>query len=54
MISVASKTDMKEQIELKIDMGDSDLDTDIPNVEFMIDDGIDVEVKPAASLVPAR
>ena len=54
MISVASKTDMKEQIELKIDMGDSDLDTDIPNVEVMIDDGIDVEVKPEASLVPAR
>jgi TRAP-type mannitol/chloroaromatic compound transport system permease large subunit len=54
MISVASKTDMKEQIELKIDMGDSDINTGIPDVEFIVDDATDAGLKPASSLVPPR
>jgi hypothetical protein len=33
MISVANKTDMKEQIELNIDMG-TDSAAEIPNVDF--------------------
>ncbi len=38
MISVGSKTDMKEQLELKIDMDSSSMDLEMPDIDFMIDD----------------
>jgi len=37
MISVDSKTDMKEQIELNVEMPGSDLDSDSPKLEFNLD-----------------
>ncbi len=51
MISVASKTDMKEQIELNIDMG-SDAGVEIPNVDFPAEGDSGVEVKPMLSSEP--
>jgi TRAP-type mannitol/chloroaromatic compound transport system permease large subunit len=38
MISVANKTDMKEQIELNVDMG-TDSAAEIPNIDFSADTG---------------
>ncbi len=37
MISVGSKTDMKEQLELNINMGDSPQEGDMPNVAFPVE-----------------
>ncbi len=52
MISVASKTDMKEQIELNIDMG-SDVGAEMSDVEFPAEGNSGVEVKPVFSSEPA-
>ena len=37
MISVDSKTDMKEQIELNVQMPGADAESDIPKLEFNLD-----------------
>jgi TRAP-type mannitol/chloroaromatic compound transport system permease large subunit len=52
MISVASKTDMKEQIELNIDMG-SDVGAEISDVEFPAEGNSGGEMKPVFSSEPA-
>ncbi len=39
MISVGSKTDMKEQLELNIDMDSSGMGLEMPDADFMMDDG---------------
>lgn len=36
VVSIESKTDMKEQIELKLDMPDVSATSDIPNVDFAL------------------
>jgi tripartite ATP-independent transporter DctM subunit len=51
MISVASKTDMKEQIELNIDMG-TDNSSDMPNVDFPTEGDSGGEVTPMFSSAP--
>jgi TRAP-type mannitol/chloroaromatic compound transport system permease large subunit len=53
MISVASKTDMKEQIELNIDMG-GDAFTEMPNVDFPADGEAGVEVQPVLHAEPEK
>lgn len=53
MISVASKTDMKEQIELNIDMG-GDIGSETPNVEFEGGGDAGTEVKPALNAQPVK
>jgi TRAP-type mannitol/chloroaromatic compound transport system permease large subunit len=53
MISVASKTDMKEQIELNIDMG-GDAFTETPNVDFPADGEAGVEVQPVLHAEPEK
>ncbi len=52
MISVASKTDMKEQIELNINMG-SDVGGEMSDVEFPAEETSGGEVKPVFSSEPA-
>ncbi len=54
MISVANKTDMKEQIELNIDMGEPELETEVPNVEFTVDGDTGGNMTPATGPTPAR
>jgi TRAP-type mannitol/chloroaromatic compound transport system permease large subunit len=53
MISVASKTDMKEQIELNIDMG-TDPGGDMPGVDFPAEGDTGGDVTPTFSSAPAE
>ncbi len=53
MISVANKTDMKEQIELNIDMG-PDSAAEIPSLDFSADTGSSSDLKLEFSAEPVR
>jgi TRAP-type mannitol/chloroaromatic compound transport system permease large subunit len=53
MISVANKTDMKEQIELNIDMG-TDSAAEIPNVDFAAETGPGSDLKLEFSVEPLK
>ncbi len=53
MISVANKTDMKEQIELNIDMG-TDSAAEIPSVDFAADTGPGSDLKLEFSVEPPK
>jgi TRAP-type mannitol/chloroaromatic compound transport system permease large subunit len=53
MISVANKTDMKEQIELNIDMG-TDSAAEIPNVDFAAETSSGVDFKLEFSSEPLK
>ncbi len=45
LISVGSKIDMKEQLELNINMHDADLGTDMPNIEFQVEGDSPLDMK---------
>jgi TRAP-type mannitol/chloroaromatic compound transport system permease large subunit len=53
MITVANKTDMKEQIELNIDMG-TDSAAEIPNIDFSAETGSGSDLKPEFSAEPLK
>ncbi len=53
MITVANKTDMKEQIELNIDMG-TDSAAEIPNVDFSAETGSGSDLKLEFSAEPLK
>jgi hypothetical protein len=53
MISVANKTDMKEQIELNIDMG-TDSAAEIPNVDFSAETSSGSDLKLDFSVEPMK
>ena len=53
MITVANKTDMKEQIELNIDMG-TDSAAEIPNIDFSADTGSGGDLKLEFSAEPLK
>jgi TRAP-type mannitol/chloroaromatic compound transport system permease large subunit len=54
LISVGSKTDMKEQLELNINMGDSPQDADMPNVAFPVEGDSSAEMKLDFSAEPDK
>jgi TRAP-type mannitol/chloroaromatic compound transport system permease large subunit len=56
VVSIENKTDMKEQIELKIDMPATSLSTDTPNVDFAVgsDKGPGTEPQLEFSSEPAK
>jgi hypothetical protein len=57
MISVANKTDMKEQIELNIDMGNelgADSAAESPSIDFSTDSGAGSDLKLQFSTEPMK
>lgn len=53
MITVANKTDMKEQIELNIDMG-TDSTVELPNLDFSAESGSGSDLKLEFSAEPMK
>lgn len=53
MISVANKTDMKEQIELNIDL-DTDSTAELPNIDFSVETGSDNDLRLEFSAEPLK
>ncbi len=54
LISVGSKTDMKEQLELNVNMGDSPQDADMPNVAFPVEGDSDTDLKVDFTVEPEK
>ncbi len=54
MISVGNKTDMKEQLELNVNMGDFTQDGDAPNVAFPVEGDSGAELKLDFPAEPAK